>query len=286
MTYSVPSPTTIAINDTITFGAVGAPRKTQGRVVEVKRFGFNGLKVRVTLRVLTTANRMGFYDKTFTLRKNNNFVAEGYTMDEGDRFANPTYQLNLTKLVADACGDIIIAAQKVGQSHCMGQSITNRLLQSVNDVIVEQVRRGGHNLGGDIRSIRSEAIARVQMKFGVSDLPGVSADGPTPVERIEQMKTEENIEATETTREAVEALCDYADEKDIMSTLAADLAQVRSDLLSSADERTIEADTILHKRVGAAARKAQKALEMLAAAQAELEVIESLSAIYAKAPKA
>lgn len=279
MTYSVPSPTSIALNDIIYFGAIGAP-KTEGRVVEVKRFGFNGLKVRVTLRVLTNANRMGFYDRAFTLRKNNMFVAEGYAMDEGERFDNPTYQLNLTKLVADAAGDIIIAAQKMevrdGYNQAMEVSRVNRALQSVNDTIVEQVRRGGHNFGGDIRSIREEAIARIQMKFYVSSIPGVSADGPSPAQSIEKMKVDENVEATETTREAVEALCEFADENDIMSTLAEELAEVRSDVLTSADERSVEADTTLHKRIGAAARKAQRALELLAAAQAELEAIEAI----------
>ena len=77
--------TDVQVGDIIKFGHIGM-RKTAGIVTEVT----NGKRCMVTLRVKTYGNRKGYYDQIFTLRKDGNFVAMGWAMDEGQRFPNPT----------------------------------------------------------------------------------------------------------------------------------------------------------------------------------------------------
>lgn len=76
--------TDIQVGTIIEFGHIGMP-KTFGKVIEVN----NGSRCSVTLRV-PASNSRGFFDQTFTLRKSGTFVAMGFAMDEGERFANPT----------------------------------------------------------------------------------------------------------------------------------------------------------------------------------------------------
>ena len=76
--------TDVQVGDIIKFGHMGL--KERGIVTEVN----NGKRCMVTLRVKTYGNSRGYYDQTFTLRKDGSFVAMGWAMDEGKRFANPT----------------------------------------------------------------------------------------------------------------------------------------------------------------------------------------------------
>lgn len=76
--------TDIQVGQIVKFGHMGL--NEFGCVTEVT----NGKRCMVTLRVKTYGNSKGYYEQTFTLRKDGNFVAMGWAMDEGKRFANPT----------------------------------------------------------------------------------------------------------------------------------------------------------------------------------------------------